>query len=173
MANETVREENIEKLREMIKDIEIAMLTTVEPDGTLRSRPMATQQTDFDGDLYFFTREHSGKVAEIEQDRHVNVAYAKPDDQRYVSVSGKARLIRDKQKIDELWSPALKAWFPNGKDDPELALLKVTVEQAEYWDAPSGFIANTISFAKAIAAGTTAHPGENEKLNLKQAGGES
>jgi len=167
MSNQTDQSERIKKLSEMIKDIEIAMLTTAEPDGTLRSRPMATQKFEFDGDLWFFTRASSPKVDEIEQEHRVNVSYAAPDKQRYVSVSGRARLVRDKSKIKELWSPVLKAWFPKGLDDPDLALLKVSVEQAEYWDSPSSTVAHLVGFVKAVATGTTYQPGENEKLNLK------
>jgi len=167
MSNQTDHSERIKKLSEMIKDIEIAMLTTAEPDGTLRSRPMATQKFEFDGDLWFFTRASSPKVDEIEQEHRVNVSYAAPDKKRYVSVSGRARLVRDKSKIKELWSPVLKAWFPKGLDDPDLALLKVSVEQAEYWDSPSSTVAHLVGFVKAVATGTTYQPGENGKLNLK------
>lgn len=167
MDNEAERNENLRKLGEMIKDIEFAMLTTTEADGLLRSRPMATQQVDFDGDLYFFTQASSPKVDEVEREHNVNVSYAKPDDQRYVSVSGKARLVRDRAKIEELWNPALKAWFPKGLDDPELALLKVSVEQAEYWDGPSSAVVYLVGLAKAMVTGQPYHPGDNEKLNLK------
>lgn len=167
MDDQTDRHESVKKLREMIKDIEIAMLTTAEPDGSLRSRPMATQKFEFDGDLWFFTRASSPKVDEIEQEHHVNVSYAAPDKQRYVSVSGRARLVRDKNKIEELWSPILKAWFPKGLDDPDLALLKVAVEQAEYWDSPSSTVAQLVGFVKAVATGTSYKGGENEKIDFK------
>ncbi|MDQ3686664.1 MAG: pyridoxamine 5'-phosphate oxidase family protein [Acidobacteriota bacterium] len=167
MNTQTDHSESIKKLGEMIKDIEFAMLTTAEPDGTLRSRPMATQKFEFGGDLWFFTRASSPKVDEIEQEHNVNVSYAAPDKQKYVSVSGRARLVRDKNKIKELWSPVLKAWFPKGLDDPDLALLKVAVEQAEYWDSPSSTVAQLVGFVKAVTTGTTYQPGENEKLNLK------
>lgn len=135
--NQAARSEGVRKLGEMIKDIEFAMLTTVDEDGTLRSRPMATQQAEFDGDLWFFTRASAPKVDEVEHDHRVNLSYSKPEDQRYISVSGTARMMRDRAKIKELWSPALKAWFPKGVDDPDIALLKVSVERAEYWDSSS------------------------------------
>lgn len=165
--NETGRDESVKKLGEMIEDIDFAMLTTAEEDGTLRSRPMSTQQVEFNGDLWFFTRADSPKVEEIEQERHVNVSYAKPEAQRYVSVSGRARLVRDPEKIRELWKPVLRAWFPKGLDDPDLALLKVSVEQAEYWDSPSSTMMHLIGFVKALATGQSYDPGENRKINLK------
>jgi general stress protein 26 len=161
------KDEQIEKLRELIKDIDIAMLTTQEPDGTLRSRPMGTQQTEFDGDLWFFTRIDAPKVHEVQQTRDVNVSYADEDNQRYVSVSGRATVLRDQQKIDELWSPIAKVWFPDGKDDPSLALLKVNVTQAEYWDASANRMVQLAHFAKSLVTGDGGDDmGENAKIKL-------
>jgi general stress protein 26 len=151
MAQTNDRKESIAKLNELIKDIEIAMLTTYDQDGSLHSRPMATQKVEFDGLLWFFTRASSHKVQEIEREHHVNLAYSAPDKQRYVSVSGMARLVKDRPKMEELWNPVYKAWFPDGLDDADLALLKVSVEHAEYWDSPSSFAAQVIKFVKARA----------------------
>jgi len=103
-------------------------------------------------------------VHEIDRDHQVNLSYAQPDDNRYVSISGRANLVRDRSKIDELWSPFLKAWFPDGKDDPRVALLRVDVEQAEYWDAPSSTIIKLVGLARAIVTGKEYHPEENRKL---------
>jgi general stress protein 26 len=161
----TGTDNSVEKLRDLIKGIKIAMLTTQEDDGTLRSRPMFTQETEFDGDLWFFTGESSPKVDEIQQQRQVNVSYVGKD--TYLSVSGKAQLVRDRQKINEMWNPMYKAWFPNGKDDPDLALLKVHVEQAEYWQSPSGTVVKLAGFAKALVTGERYEGGENRKLDLK------
>ncbi len=167
MTTHEEHEENVGKLRGMIKGIEFAMLTTAEDDGSLRSRPMATQKVEFDGDLYFFTKAGAPKVDEVERDRHVCVSYAAPEDQCYVSMSGTALLTRDRQKMEELWSPVLKAWFPGGLDDPELALLKVSVTHAEFWEGPSSTVVYLVGLAKAFVAGETYRPGENEKLDLK------
>ena len=100
---------DIKKLHDMVKDIRFAMLTTVEEDGSLRSRPMATQEFEFDGDLWFFTSADATKVNEVQHEHHINVSYAEPKNQKYVSVSGTAQLIRDKSKIEELWNPLFKA----------------------------------------------------------------
>ena len=123
------------KLRKLIKGARVAMLTTLASDGSLRSRPMATPDADFDGELWFFTRYHSPKTEEIKENQKVNVTYASPKNDRYVSVSGTATVVRDPEKVKELWRGALKEWFPEGKKDPDLALVKVTVDRAEYWDA--------------------------------------
>jgi general stress protein 26 len=162
-------QDTISKLGDLIKDVKFAMLTTVADDGVLHSRPMATQQQEFDGDLWFFTRSDSTKVHEAQRQQHVNVSYANPDDQKYVSVSGTAELVRDPQKNKELWNPIYKAWFPKGLDDPELALLRVRVTDAEYWDTPSGKMVQLIGFVKALATGETykASKDEHDKLKIK------
>jgi general stress protein 26 len=127
---------------------------------------MATQEADFDGDLWFFTRKSSPKTAEIQGEHNVNLSYANPSDNVYVSVSGTAQLVDDRAKAEELWSPFYKAWFPDGLDDPELALLKIHVEQAEYWDAPGSGVVHLIGFAKAALTGKTYQPGEHEKIEF-------
>lgn len=147
------REESVSKLRDLIRDVKVAMLCTVEEDGCIRSRPMMTQKVEFDGQLWFFTGLDSGKVHEVEHEQHVNVSYANPDDQVYVSVSGRATISRDRAKMEELWNPVHKAWFPKGLDDPNIALLRVEVEKAEYWDAPSGRLVQLAGFVKALATG--------------------
>ncbi|BAZ23728.1 pyridoxamine 5'-phosphate oxidase-related FMN-binding protein [Kalymmatonema gypsitolerans NIES-4073] len=168
MTDSQNRDQQIKKLRELIKDIDIGMLTTVDEDGSLHSRPMSTNsEVEFDGDLWFFTYASSHKVTEVEQHHQVNVSFSDPHKQNYVSVSGKAQLVRDRNKLQQLWKPQLKAWFPKELDEPDIALLKVSVEKAEYWDAPSGFVAHTIGLVKAITTGEKPNVGENEKVTLK------
>jgi general stress protein 26 len=151
----------------MIKEMDIGMLTTTDEDGTLRSRPMSTNgEIEFDGDLWFFTYGNSHKVLEVKHDPQVNVSFSSPENQRYVSMSGTAQLVRDKKKIEELWKPQLKAWFPKGTDEPDIALLKVNVHKAEYWDSPSSMVAHAIGLVKALATGTTYDAGENKKIDL-------
>ena len=168
MENQAKNNQSIEKLGEMIDGIKVAMLTTIEPDGVLRSRPMMTQQVEFDGDLWFYTSASAPKAIELQNDHRVNVSYADPGSQRYVSVSGTATLVHDRNKIQDLWNPVFKAWFPKGVDDPDLALIKVDVEQAEYWDSPSGKMVQLAGFIKALATGERIeNAGENQKLDLE------
>ena len=168
MKTETPQERQaaIKKLGSLIKKVKFAMLTTLDEDGTLRSRPMATQETDFDGTVWFFTRASSPKIDEVEKEHQVNLSYSEPGDQLFVSISGKANLVRNRAKADELWTPAMKAWFPKGTDDPDLALLKVEVEKAEYWDTPSSTMVHVIGYVKATLTGESYKPGENEKITL-------
>ncbi len=157
-----------EKLKELIGKIEIAMLTT-EDGKQLRSRPMSTSKLDEDGNLWFFTNEFSSKVDEIQADRQVNLSYAEKGSNTYVSVSGKASLVHDKQKIDELWSPILKAWFPDGKEDPSIALLKVVPEHAEYWDGSDSKMVQLFKIGMAAISGDgyeSSGKDEHGKVNL-------
>ncbi len=156
------------KLGELIKEVKIAMLTTVTAEGSLRSRPMATQKTEFDGDLWFFTGASSPKADEIEQDSNVNLSYASPESNTYVSASGTAQVVQDKERAKELWNPIMKAWFPKGLDDPNLALLRVRVEEAEYWDFSSSTMVQIAGFVKALTTGKKyeASSGEHEKITL-------
>lgn len=160
------RESDFTKLKEMIKDIDLCMLTTVDESNDLHSRPMSlNSDVDENGDLWFFTSSNSHKASEIERTPNVNVSFIDTRKQHYVSISGMAELVRDRQKIKELWKPVLKAWFPDGPDQPDVALLKVNVRKAEYWDGPSSTIAQAISFVSAIVTGKQVELGENKKLN--------
>jgi general stress protein 26 len=168
MADTKTRSDSLEKLREIIKDIDFCMLTTIDGGGDPHSRPMSSNgDIDPDGDLWFFTQASSAKVSEVEQSPKVNVSFADPDNQRYVSVTGVAHLVRDRKKIDELWRPQFRMWFPEGKDDPEVALLKVSLEKGEYWDSSSSTIGYALSFISALVTGKEPNLGENRKVDLK------
>lgn len=165
---EMTHDEKLTKIRELIKGIDFCMLTTLNESGDLHSRPMSVNgEVEFDGDLWFFTYGESHKVHEIDGDHRVNASFAQPKGQTYVSISGRAALVRDKDKIKELWQPSLKAWFPDGVDTPDIALLKVSAEKAEYWDSPGSAIAHAIGFAKGLVTHEQVNVGENEKIDLK------
>ncbi|HEU0252792.1 MAG TPA: pyridoxamine 5'-phosphate oxidase family protein [Pyrinomonadaceae bacterium] len=162
------RQDDLQKLREMVKDIDFCMLTTVDQNGDPHSRPMSSNgDIDPNGDIWFFTAASSHKVSEIAELPKVNVSFADPDNQHYVSITGTAQLISDRKKIDELWRPEFKMWFPKGKDDPEVALLKVRLEKAEYWDSPSSTIGYALDFVSSLVTGKQPDSGENRKLDFK------
>ena len=166
---ELTRDEKIQKLGTFIKEIKMAMLTTADTDGKLRSRPMGTLTTGFDGKIRFVTREHSGKVESIQQDQHVNVAYSDIDGQKYVSVVGQASLTTDKETLAKYWNPAMKAWFPEGLEDPEIALIEIDVESAEIWDSPPNKLVQLVGMAEAIVTGKSfdeLHGNQSERVEL-------
>lgn len=160
------RSEATAKIWELIRDTKIAMLTTMSEHG-LHSRPMATQDQEFDGDLWFLSREESGKVHEVEHGSMVNLTYVDKEAHTYVSLSGRAELSEDRARIHELWKPMHAAWFPQGKDDPSIVAIKVTVEEAEYWHAPANALVRTYQLLKAVASQGESKVGEHEKLSLK------
>ena len=163
----TAREDNLQKIRDMVKDIDFCMLTTVDEKGDLHSRPMSSNgDIDANGDIWFFTASSSHKVSEIEKLPKVNVSFADPENQHYVSITGTARLVRDRSKIEELWRPEFKMWFPEGKDDPEVALLRISLEKAEYWDSPSSTIGYALSFVSSLVTGKEADNGENKEVKF-------
>jgi general stress protein 26 len=126
------------ELHDMIKDIKIAMLTTVESNGCIRSVPMTTMQTECEGLVWFFTNFDSQKVEDIRINNCINVTYSDIQKNVFVSVTGKAEVVKDPVKMQELWKPVLTAYFPDGLEDPDLGLLKVSIDEAEYWDSRTG-----------------------------------
>lgn len=160
--------DRMNKLRELIQDISIASLVTMDKDGVMRARPMATQQLDENSELWFFTSDDAAKVDNVLVHPQVCVSYADPGKNSYVSVSGPAELVRDREKIRELWKPAFKAWFPKGVDDPDLALLRVDAVSAQYWDSTNSKLVQLFGVLKALATGQPADGGENEKVNVRQ-----
>lgn len=144
-----------EKLLNTLKTFRNAMLVTTASDGMLRSRPMALMKVDEpSGDIWFMTSSASGKVDEIETHAQVNVSLQK--DNAFLSISGKASINRDRAKLDEIWSEEAKVYFPKGKEDPDLALIKVSPAEGEYWDNEGvNGLKLLIASVKAYVTGTT------------------
>jgi general stress protein 26 len=159
------RKEGIARIAVLIKNIKMAMLTSVSTDGRLHSRPMATQSRPFDGQLLFFTAANSGKVEEIREDAEVSLTYVDPK-HSFLTISGRAAISNDRKLIDELWHADLKAWFPGGKDDPEIRVLRITAEQAEYWEAPSNAIVRGVKILARAASGGKTPVGEHARVAL-------
>ncbi len=158
---------DIEQVADLIRGIRVAMLTTVDGDGELRSRPMATLDLDFDGTLWFFTAADSEKAADLERDARVAVSYVDEANDRYVSLGGAARLVRDPQRMRDLWTPVLRPWFPGGLDEPGLALVEVTVTGGEYWDAPSSRLVRLAGRVKGALTGSGMPAGEHGLVDVQ------
>jgi general stress protein 26 len=160
---------NVKRIGELLKKIDIAMLTTTGAGGFLMSRPLSTQDARFDGRrVWFFTETDSPKVAEIRRNPKVNLAYASKGKNVYISMTGTARVNRDREMIEELWNDALKAFFPKGKNDPNLTLLEVDVHSVEYWDGPGSWIGKAVSFIIARVTKKEEVMGENRIVDLSE-----
>jgi general stress protein 26 len=159
------QDDNLTRLYGLIKNIKYTMLTTVDATGELRSRPMATMEAEPDGRIWFFTPRDAPKVDELRRDHHVNLAYAEPADNKYVSVSGVARLVDDPVKVRELWSASARVFF-EGPDDPRLGLLRVTPHEAEYWASGSNWFTQAVRFVVTKITGEGGAMGDNAKLKL-------
>ncbi|MCB1467246.1 MAG: pyridoxamine 5'-phosphate oxidase family protein [Rhizobiaceae bacterium] len=154
-----------EKLYELIDDVKIAMLTTLEPGGGLHTRPMANQKADPDGAIWFFTEKNGSVASNVNANPILSLGYAASG--TYVAVSGRGTMIDDREMISALWSEAAAAWFPKGKTDPNLVLLKVEPEIGEFWTFPAKPIAQAVGYVKAKLTGEKADDiGNNKKVAL-------
>lgn len=147
----------------LLRDQRLGVLTTIAPDGTLMARPMALQEVEFDGDLWFFAERSSRKVAHVATHPQVNVAVGSGG--TWVSLTGTAEVVDDSAKKHELWSAGVEAWLPDGPDSPEAVLLRVSAESAEYWEAPGGRVATLLSFVRAKVTGERLHA-TNDTVDL-------
>ncbi len=164
MQSQTLQPFELHKLKEEIKDIRTAMLTTQREDGNFHSRPMATHAIDDDGTMWFFTYENSNKVQEIQKNNRVSLVFSDTGAETYVATSGTGEIVKDRAKINELWNDVLKTWFPDGKDDPNITLLKVTTHSGEYWDRPGGKMMQLFEMAKGALTGQPDTSGRDEKF---------
>ncbi len=147
------RKDSLAKVERLLKVIKSGMLTTINSKEEMCSRPMMLQKFDAEaGELWFFTGKNTGKVFDIEKDARVNIAFASPGSSSFVSVNGHASVVDDREMEQQLWSPFLLAWFPEGLKDPNLTLLCVRVNSVEYWDSSSTFV-QIVGFIKAVATG--------------------
>ncbi len=144
-----------EHLWKMIKDIKFAMFTTRHGNGHLHARPMTTQNKAIDEDesLWFFMSKKGDPVSDLKAQPIVNVVYANPSSDTYVSVSGTAAMIEDQAKKNQLWSKMAEAWFPGGPTDADLALVQVEIVHANYWDVKESKIVQLYEMAKAVVTG--------------------
>ena len=152
------------KVAELAKGIQIGMLTTVDEQGHFVSRPMAQQEVEFDGDLWFFAERNSRKIRHISANPRVGVTLS--SGATWISLNGTAEMVTDTAKARELWNSVVEAWMPQGPEDPNTVLIKFHADSAEYWDTPGGRIASVLSFVKAKATGEPYSGGENETVSL-------
>lgn len=159
-----------ERLWRLVEEHPTAMMTTMD-QGALRARPMRGHANPLEDTLWLLTRASAPKVAEIDTERQVALIYADRRHEQYVSISGRAQPIHDRLKVEELWDSVAAAWFPEGADDPDVALIRVTAEQAEFWDGPSSRLVQLGQIAKARPTGEEPDMGEDmgehERVRLR------
>lgn len=155
-----------EKFWDMIEDHHAGMLVTHGPGGTLHARPMHAIPLRERGEILFFTALAGGKAHEIASSDEVLITFVSHKKNDYVVVNGKAELTRDKTLIEKHWNTMVKAWFPEGKDDPNVGMIRVRVRGGEYWDSSSSDIANLMRMMTAAATGKRPDMGENEKVQF-------
>jgi general stress protein 26 len=159
-------EDNKKHLLDLIRDFDTAMLVTRSPGGELGGRPLSVAKADDDGRLFFAIRIESPAVTELDDDQRVAVLFQ--DEQRFVSLSGVARVRTERAVARRLWTDAWRLWFPRGVDDPTLAILEVLPSGGEYWDR-TGLAGMRYLFAamKAYATGTKPPEGADDRQNAK------
>jgi general stress protein 26 len=143
---------------ELIDHIPVAMLTTVEADGALSCRPMAVLEMDEYGVLWFFTDLRSSKIDQL---RAVNLSFTDRDTATYVSLSGRGEIDTDRRHIQRLWTAMAEPWFPDGPESPNLVLLRIVPDAADYWDGPNSRMVRAFGMIAYIVAGKPVAMGEH------------
>ena len=147
MEKNLEKDEALKKFKKLVNDINVCMFITNSHEKD-HSRPMATIKADEDGTLWFYTDIRSIKVEEVSTTHRVHLVYAHPGKESYLDVWGTANVVTDRKEVTDKWSPIMKAWFPGGPADPNVALLKVSPSDAHYWDSETG---KMIAFLKIAA----------------------
>lgn len=158
--------EAIQKFRDLVKDVTICMFTTMDESNDLTSRPMFTSNVDEEGNVWFFTNEFSEKINEVSKDNLVHLIYSHPVKNIYVDVKGTCSVIIDKKKMEELWDPALKSWFPQGLEDSKICLVKVATETAHFWNHSFSKMGLLFGMIRSITKGDRYKETEKGELNL-------
>lgn len=153
-----------DRIVEIARTIPIAMLSTIDDEGHIVSRPMSPREITDEGEIWIFAERDSRDASEIA--RNPNVGLTLTGGSSFVSFAGTAEIVTDAAKAHELWDAAVEAWLPDGPDDDNTILIRISAESGEYWDSPGGRIATLISFVKSKVTGERFDGGENETVSL-------
>ena len=149
------------ELGKRVDGIDVVMMTTLDPQGALISRPMSPIEMDAHGAIWFFTDLRSDKVEHL---RVVNVAFSDEARGTYVSVSGRGEIHAEEAHIKKLWTEFARPWFPDGPESLNIALLKFVPDSAEYWDAPNSKMVRMFAMAASIVANKPIGMGDHDTL---------
>jgi general stress protein 26 len=147
--------EAIDKLKDLVEDIRVCLFcTNLKTFDGATARPMSAIKVCDQGNIWFFSEKNSDKNQAITADNKVQLFFAHPGKSRYLIVNGAAEIMFDKEKIEELWTPAANIWFEAGKDDPDISIIKVTPTTAYYWDTDGNRMINLLKMAASVATGS-------------------
>lgn len=161
MKTETQATPELKHIAELIEDMPVAMLTTIEADGALASRPMAALEMDASGAIWFFTDVRSAKLDHL---LVANLTFTDTDSSTYVSLSGHGETVDDRGRIERLWTVFAKPWFPDGPDSPNLTLLKFVPHTADHWNAPDSKMVRSFRVIASLVAGKPVGMGEHGSI---------
>lgn len=159
--------EAIEKIKELAKKAETCLFCTkIETGKSFSTRPMSAQQVDDNGNLWFLSDKDSTKNMELKNDDHVQLLFSGSSHSDFLSVYGTATILYDKEKIKELWEPIVKAWFKEGKDDPQISVIKIMPEEGYYWDTKHGKLVSLAKIVASMVTGKTMDDGIEGKIRV-------
>ena len=158
--------EAIKKFKSLVEEVHVCMFTTMDEQSQLSSRPMLTTSIDDEANVWFFTNEFSEKINEVSKDNVVHLIYSHPVKNIYAEVKGSCSLVIDRKKMEELWDPKLKHWFPEGIEDPKLCLVKVSTETAHYWNHSTSKMGLLFQMIRSITKGDKYKESEKGQLDL-------
>jgi len=159
------KNEHLDRVWDIIEKVGICMLTTRFPGG-LRARPLEARPDREAGQIWFVTDLRSGKEHEIEVEHEVGLVFIDAKERAYLSITGRAEVLRDHAKAAEIWKNTDNAWW-KGPDDPNVCVLRVVPATAELWDGPASSAVAAYEFAKARLTGAKPKLGENRKLTVE------
>ena len=158
--------EGLQKMKELVKEIDFCMFCTNLDEQPFSTRPMSTRDVDDQGNIWFFSKKTSNKNEEIKQDDKVQLLYAKPGNSEFLSVYGEADIIKDRKKAEELWSAWAKTWFNEGVDDPELTIIRVRPEEVRYWDTKHNKMVSLLKIVAGAITGKESDDGVEGNIHL-------
>jgi general stress protein 26 len=157
----------VKKLKDLVKHNSICLFTTNLSEHPLQTRPMSTQEVDDEGNLWFLSSKSSNKNLELKHDPVVQLFYSNKADYEFLSVYGRAEIYTDQETIDDKWSPVAKAWFQEGKKDPDVTVIKVIPEDVYYWDTKNNKIVSLLKIVASLVSGTTMDDGIEGELKVR------
>lgn len=168
MSTENLQhEEAVEKLRDLVDKIDIGMVCTFVPESDYpHAVPMSRQEVDENGSIWFLFSSESDTHQNLQRNRKVSLLYADVRDYNFLSINGIAEISQDQARIDKYWNKMVAVWFEKGREDPRIRLLKVTPEDAHYWDNKTNKLVTFLKMVTSAVSGESLDIGRKGELDL-------